>query len=378
MKSLFTILSLAIASFVYSQVQQVNFGNNTPLNRSEWYVPNSPTNTVGNRYIAGWIKAYEMFYMRQDSVRFKALSGFGNRFVYADDLGTLYSIPITDFYLSSNPAGYISSYTETDPIWNSVSSQYRTKLQNDALYQPLGSYVTTEFDPTVSSWAKAPEKPNYTASEVGAYPAVGNPSNFLTSVPSQTWLSITGKPTTLSGYGITDAYPLVGNPSGFLTTVTSGQITTALGYTPVNPNGSPTQYIAGDGTKVTFPTIPSIPSRVFINSVSRSTNSNYTISSTRDASVSYSVTLSVTNPLLAGSSTATAFLEYSTNAGSSWVTVSQTGNSSAVGIAVAIAITNTQTTLLTGIIPTNALVRIRTVTAGTASVTYITGQEILI
>lgn len=32
------------------------------------------------------------------------------------------------------------------------------------------------------------------------------------------WSSITGKPTTLSGYGITDAYPLTGNPSGFLTT----------------------------------------------------------------------------------------------------------------------------------------------------------------
>jgi len=32
------------------------------------------------------------------------------------------------------------------------------------------------------------------------------------------WSSITSKPTTLSGYGITDAYPLTGNPSGFLTT----------------------------------------------------------------------------------------------------------------------------------------------------------------
>lgn len=31
------------------------------------------------------------------------------------------------------------------------------------------------------------------------------------------WGDITGKPTTLAGYGITDAYPLVGNPSGFLT-----------------------------------------------------------------------------------------------------------------------------------------------------------------
>lgn len=34
------------------------------------------------------------------------------------------------------------------------------------------------------------------------------------------WSEITGKPTTLVGYGITDAYPLSGNPSGFLTSYT--------------------------------------------------------------------------------------------------------------------------------------------------------------
>lgn len=33
------------------------------------------------------------------------------------------------------------------------------------------------------------------------------------------WADLSGKPTTLSGYGITDAYPLSGNPSGFLTSV---------------------------------------------------------------------------------------------------------------------------------------------------------------
>lgn len=34
---------------------------------------------------------------------------------------------------------------------------------------------------------------------------------------THTFASLTSKPTTLSGYGITDAYPLSGNPSGFLT-----------------------------------------------------------------------------------------------------------------------------------------------------------------
>lgn len=39
-------------------------------------------------------------------------------------------------------------------------------------------------------------------------------------------------------------------------TLSSGDVVTALGFTPVNPNGTGFQYIAGDGSKVTFPTIP--------------------------------------------------------------------------------------------------------------------------
>lgn len=39
-------------------------------------------------------------------------------------------------------------------------------------------------------------------------------------------------------------------------TLNTGDITTALGYTPPNPNGTNLQYMAGDGSKITFPTIP--------------------------------------------------------------------------------------------------------------------------
>lgn len=37
--------------------------------------------------------------------------------------------------------------------------------------QPAGSYLTQESDPTVPDWAKQPEKPSYTADEVGADPS---------------------------------------------------------------------------------------------------------------------------------------------------------------------------------------------------------------
>lgn len=40
--------------------------------------------------------------------------------------------------------------------------------------QPTGNYLTKELDPTVPDWAKRPQKPAYTAQEVGALPATTN------------------------------------------------------------------------------------------------------------------------------------------------------------------------------------------------------------
>ena len=45
--------------------------------------------------------------------------------------------------------------------------------------QPAGDYLTSESDPTVPEWAKQPDKPTYTATEVGALPS-------STKIPSKT------------------------------------------------------------------------------------------------------------------------------------------------------------------------------------------------
>lgn len=63
-----------------------------------------------------------------------------------------------------------------------------------------------------------------------------------------------------------------------------------------------------------------IPSPVYTaaihDSASRSLNSNYTISSTNSAFVTYSISVSVTLSLVTTSGTGTIYLEYSTNSGS--------------------------------------------------------------
>lgn len=91
----------------------------------------------------------------------------------------------------NNDAGYITGYTETDPTvpsWAKASSKpsytaaevgalpdttvIPTVPSNISAFNNDSGYITgyTETDPTVPSWAKAPTKPTYTASEVGALP----------------------------------------------------------------------------------------------------------------------------------------------------------------------------------------------------------------
>lgn len=185
-------------------------------------------------------------------------------------------------------------------------------------------------------------------------------------------LSILGNTISLSNGGGSVVIPSNNYTAGTAISITSNVITnTAPDQTVTLTAGN---RIAITGTYPNFtisyiePTVNIITTKVL--------NSNYIINATKQALVSYSLTCTVTNPLLAGSSTADVYLEYSINAGSTWLLPSRNGNSSAVGLAVAVAITNGQTVTLTGVIPANALVRLRSVTTGTASVTYVTGTEI--
>ena len=158
------------------------------------------------------------------------LRGKGARPTYNDDtkpLALLSDVP-TKVSQLTNDKGFITTFTETDPVfsssvaasitaadisaWNNksdFSGSYNdltdkptiptvptnvSEFTNDAGYltshQSLSGYATEEWvegkgyltsesDPTVPSWAKAPSKPTYTAQEVGALP-----SN--TSIPTKT------------------------------------------------------------------------------------------------------------------------------------------------------------------------------------------------
>ena len=129
-----------------------------------------------------------------------------------------------------------SSYV---PSWSSVtgkpsfSTVATSGSYNDLSNQPSipSAQINSDWN-SVSGLSQILNKPN-----LSNYYLASNPNGYISSVPAQSFSSLTGKPTTLSGYAISDAYPLSGNPSGFLTSVPAqsfssltGKPTTISGY----------------------------------------------------------------------------------------------------------------------------------------------------
>lgn len=131
----------------------------------------------------------------------------------------------------------------------------------------------------------------------------------------------------------------------------------------------------GAAAKPTYQGIPSATARSFANP-SRTLNSAFQISTTRDAFVSYSVNVSVISALIAGQS-GTVFLEYADDNGftTNVKTVAE-GTNATGGV---LNITNIGTVNVGGIIPTNKYVRLRTANnTGTPTFTFMRCQEVLL
>lgn len=133
------------------------------------------------------------------------------------------------FYNTDYISG-LSRYITTDSLDN-----IRTLLSGK---QPVGSYITTaNIAGKVNATDTSAMLANYLRTNIAAatyQPLLGftpynatNPSGYISAVPAQTFASLTGKPTTLSGYGITDGLTVA---------------TAAATYQPVGT------YVTGTGT----------------------------------------------------------------------------------------------------------------------------------
>jgi len=135
-------------------------------------------------------------------------------------------------------------------------------------------------------------------------------------------------------------------------------------------NGSALDYIKNK---------PSINPRSFSNS-SRSLNTVFQPSATRDAQVSYSVDIS-TSVSLSGGAVGTVFLEYADDSGfaTNVVEVGRTVNGNTGTLVVGLTLNQTSTAQVNGMIPAGKYARIRTAnTTGTPTFTFRSAQEVLL
>lgn len=183
-------------------------------------------------------------------------------------LGYLGSTNLPHIWTLGNSFLLVNNTLESASDWSNVTNKpmFATVATsgdyNDLINKPSSSQVNSDWNAT-SGVAAILNKPSLAAvATSGSYSDLtGLPSIPAAQVNSD-WTSASGvsqilnKPTSLAGYGITDAYPLSGNPSGFLTSISSGEVTSALGFTPYNST-NPSAFInqAGARSAVSLTTI---------------------------------------------------------------------------------------------------------------------------
>lgn len=180
------------------------------------------------------------------------------------------------------------------------------------------------------------------------------------------------------------------------------------------PNGTTGQYVRGDGTLAAFPSIPSSytdemaqdavggilsnefvyndaantislrqksytnnPSRSFVTT--QAAANGFQVSATRDAKVSYSVTIG-TSISLAGNASGYVVLEINeTNATSGWQEVGRVTNGQSGALVIGLTLNQVAGGILETTIPAGYYGRLRTVNvSGTPSYTFNSGQEVLL
>lgn len=211
-----------------------------------------------------------------------------------------------------------------------------------------------------------------------------------------------------------------------ITTSDVSGLTAALATKFDTPAGTTAQYVRGDGTLATLPapgtgTVTSVTAGAGLSggtitiagtismpntgtagtytsvttdaqgrvtagtaaaqsSVSRTLNSGFQISTTRNCFVSYSVDVTTSATLISGQ-TGTVFLEIASDSGftTNLQEVGRFVNGNAVSLAIAITVNQSVTGTLSGFVPVAYYCRLRTAnTLGSPSFTYRSGQEVLI
>jgi hypothetical protein len=124
---------------------------NWSADKSSYYTSTETDTAIetANTSMKGYVDG--TFYLKTNPSGFYNSSDFSisNYFTSTQILGFNYynssDFSISDYYLDSNPDGFISSYTETDPLWTANQSSYSTKTVADTLYADITEPIASSL-----------------------------------------------------------------------------------------------------------------------------------------------------------------------------------------------------------------------------------------
>jgi len=245
-----------------------------------------------------------------------------------------------------------------------ISGNQSITLSGDATGSGTTAIAVTLANTAVSanSYGSATTSPTYTVDAKGRLTAASS----VTITPA--FSSITSKPTTLAGYGITDAVStstsLSGDVSGAYNATVLASVGTAGTYTTVTTDAK------GRVTAGTM-TTPATATRT-IQTVAAAAN-GWQLSSTRVSMASYSVR--ITGNLNVEGVVVIEVNPANTAVAAAWVEQGRVGVGQSGGISVP---TNIGTVQVSCFIPAGSFVRIRSINvSGTPAFSYQSGQETL-
>jgi hypothetical protein len=192
------------------------------------------------------------------------------------------------------------------------------------------------------------------------------------------------------GDGVLATLPASG--SGTVTSVGLSSTDFTVSGSPVTTSGSITANLNTVGTAGTYSGVTTDSkgrvtagtTRSFNNTASKTLVTSATgqggtvLDASRDAAVTYSVSTSTT-ATIGGASSVTVYLEIATTnsaTASDWTAIQTVSNGQTITLAVVLQSVQTNVLTVSGIVPAGYYMRVRYATTGTASASYVNGQEV--
>lgn len=275
------LLLITFLSAFTLQSQTITTGANTIASpqRTEHFIPNSPLNTVGNRVVTEYEAGTARRQFNQSEIAFTGYAAGAERVATILANGNLSTQPLTNFAYASTDGvtktgntfsldwGYVMSHenwavkADTSSVWTRSQSDLRYKAIGwfpnwtevtgkpslfDGDYNSLtnrptlfsGSYTDLTNKPTLfgGAYSDLTGKPTLFSGaysdltgkpDLSVYYLASNPSGFISSVPAQSWTSVTGKPTFATVATSGDYTDLINKPT---IPTNNNQLTNGAGY----------------------------------------------------------------------------------------------------------------------------------------------------